>query len=33
LSIVVVLVFVGIIGDALVDGVLDAEGLEVHLHD
>jgi hypothetical protein len=29
----VVLIFVGIVGDAVVDSVPDAEGLEVHLHD
>jgi hypothetical protein len=33
LSIVVVLDFVGIVRDAVVDGVPDAESLEVHLHD
>ena len=33
LSIVVVLDFVGIVGDAVVDGVPDTESLEVHLHD
>jgi hypothetical protein len=33
LSVVVVLVFVGIVGDAVMDGVPDAEGLKVHLHD
>jgi hypothetical protein len=33
LSIVVVLGFVGIVGDAVVDGVPNTEGLEDHLHD
>ncbi|XP_066347931.1 uncharacterized protein [Miscanthus floridulus] len=33
LSVVVVLIFVGVLGDAMVDDVPDSEGLEVYLHD
>ncbi|XP_066337230.1 uncharacterized protein [Miscanthus floridulus] len=33
LSVVVVLIFVGVLGDAMVDDVPDSKGLEVHLHD
>ncbi|XP_066375367.1 uncharacterized protein [Miscanthus floridulus] len=33
LSVVVILVFVGVVGDAVVDSVPDTEDLEIHLHD